>query len=261
MEMISTSEIRISVVVPRHRPSTTAVRAVVHDAFELGSTDERGRGLRRYRTMSAALGSRFAGRTGGLRIGVVGATGQVGTVMRTPARRARLPGGRDPLLRLGPFGRQHPDRGKASGRPSSRTPMVADPSGLDIALFSAGGSTSKELVTEVRGGRRHRHRQLLVRGASDPDVPLVVSEVNPGVRGAQRAQGHHREPELHHHGRDAGAQAAARRSRCAHPADRVDDLPSGIRCRSGRRRRARQARCARWSTATSPTSPSRRRRP
>ena len=31
----------------------------------------------------------------------------------------------------------------------------------------------------------------------DPDVPLVVPEINP--EDAQEASGHHRQPQLHHH--------------------------------------------------------------
>ena len=38
---------------------------------------------------------------------------------------------------------------------------TADLSGIDIALFSAGGGTSKVHAPAVRGGRRDRHRQLL----------------------------------------------------------------------------------------------------
>ena len=40
----------------------------------------------------------------------------------------------------------------------------------------------------------------------------MVSEVNPHARG-RPAQGHHRQPQLHDHGRDAGAAPAARRGR------------------------------------------------
>ena len=54
----------------------------------------------------------------------------------------------------------------------------------------------------------------------DPDVPLVVSEVNPHALGT-RPEGHHRQPQLHHHGRHAGAQAAARRGRPRPPRRRA----------------------------------------
>ena len=62
---------------------------------------------------------------------------------------------------------------------------VADPSGLDIALFSAGASSSKELaprfaeagVTVIDNSSAWRMH---------PDVPLIVSEVNPGeIRNAR----------------------------------------------------------------------------
>ncbi len=55
---------------------------------------------------------------------------------------------------------------------------AADPSGLDIALFSAGATTSRALVPRfVEAG------VIVVDNSSafrkDPDIPLVVSEVNP----------------------------------------------------------------------------------
>jgi aspartate-semialdehyde dehydrogenase len=57
---------------------------------------------------------------------------------------------------------------------------MADPSGLDIALFSAGASTSRALVpTFLDAG------VIVVDNSSafrrDPDIPLVVAEVNPGA--------------------------------------------------------------------------------
>ena len=54
---------------------------------------------------------------------------------------------------------------------------TADWSGLDIALFSAGGATSKELAPKVADAG-----VVVIDNSSawrmDPDVPLVVSEVN-----------------------------------------------------------------------------------
>jgi len=56
---------------------------------------------------------------------------------------------------------------------------VADPSGLDIALFSAGASSSKELAPKFASAG-----VTVIDNSSafrmDPDVPLIVSEVNPG---------------------------------------------------------------------------------
>jgi aspartate-semialdehyde dehydrogenase len=63
---------------------------------------------------------------------------------------------------------------------------VADPSGLDIALFSAGGATSKELAPKFAAAG-----VTVIDNSSawrmDPDVPLVVAEVNGGeVRNAPK---------------------------------------------------------------------------
>jgi aspartate-semialdehyde dehydrogenase len=111
-----------------------------------------------------------------MRVGVVGATGQVGGVMlRLLAERAF------PLDELRVF---------ASARSAGTTvrfgdreitvedATLADPGGLDIALFSAGGATSKALAPKYAAAGA-----TVVDNSSawrmDPDVPLVVSEVNP----------------------------------------------------------------------------------
>jgi aspartate-semialdehyde dehydrogenase len=55
---------------------------------------------------------------------------------------------------------------------------TADPSGIDIALFSAGATGSRELAPRFTGAGA-----IVIDNSSawrmDPDVPLVVSEVNP----------------------------------------------------------------------------------
>ena len=76
----------------------------------------------------------------------------------------------------------------------------------------------------------------------DPDVPLVVSEVNPDAL-ARATGGHHRQPELHDDGRDAAAQGAARRVRPA-------------RAWSPRATRPRAAPGRRASTSSPPRCPS-----
>ena len=95
------------------------------------------------------------------------------------ARRARLPGRRDPLLRLRALGRHARCRG-AAARSSSRTPRPPTSTGLDIALFSAGGATSRALAPRFAAAGA-----VVVDNSSawrmDPDVPLVVSEVNPAA--------------------------------------------------------------------------------
>lgn len=113
--------------------------------------------------------------TNGLRVGVVGATGQVGTVMR------RLLAERNfPIAELRFF---------ASARSAGSTLTwgdeeivvedadTADPSGLDIALFSAGATGSRALAPKFAAAGA-----VVIDNSSafrmDPDVPLVVPEVN-----------------------------------------------------------------------------------
>src|ERR1700760_2432150 len=108
-------------------------------------------------------------------IGVVGATGQVGQVMR------RLLDERDfPATSVRFFasarsqGRKLPFRGQEIEVEDAET---ADPTGLDIALFSAGKTMSR-----VQAPRFAAAGVTVVDNSSawrkDPDVPLVVSEVN-----------------------------------------------------------------------------------
>ncbi len=114
--------------------------------------------------------------TSGVRIGVVGATGQVGAVVR------RLLDEREfPVERIRFFasarsaGTTLPFRGEQIVVEDAST---ADPTGLDIAIFSAGGTTSK-----AQAPRFAAAGVLVIDNSSgwrmDPDVPLVVSEVNP----------------------------------------------------------------------------------
>jgi aspartate-semialdehyde dehydrogenase len=108
-------------------------------------------------------------------IGVVGATGQVGQVMR------KLLEERDfPVTSVRFFassrsqGKKLPFRGQEIEVEDAET---ADPSGLDIALFSAGATMSR-----VQAPRFAAAGAVVIDNSSafrkDPDVPLVVSEVN-----------------------------------------------------------------------------------
>ena len=165
-----------------------------------------------------------------------------------------LPSGRSRSTRSGsspPPGRPAPPSIGTARRSSSRTRPPPTSSGIDVALFSAGATSSRALAPRFAAAGA-----IVIDNSSawrmDPDVPLVVAEVNGHSRNAP--QGHHRQPELHHDGGDAGAQAAARRRRPRTP--RRQHLPGGQRWRAGRRRRARQAGAARSSTgpATSPST-------
>ncbi|WP_438487952.1 aspartate-semialdehyde dehydrogenase [Streptomyces sp. S186] len=111
-----------------------------------------------------------------MRIGIVGATGQVGGVMRRILAERNFP-----VEQLRLF---------ASARSAGRTlpwqdteitvedAATADYSGLDIVLFSAGGATSRALAEKVADAG-----PVVIDNSSawrrDPQVPLVVAEVNP----------------------------------------------------------------------------------
>jgi aspartate-semialdehyde dehydrogenase len=113
----------------------------------------------------------------GLRVGVVGATGQVGGVMRRVLAERAFP--------------VDEVRFFASSRSAGTTlpwegvdvrvedASTADPTGLDIALFLAGGATSKELAPRFAAAGA-----IVIDNSSawrmDPGVPLIVAEVNGG---------------------------------------------------------------------------------
>jgi aspartate-semialdehyde dehydrogenase len=108
-------------------------------------------------------------------VAVVGATGVVGRTMIQVLGERRFPVGELRLL--------------ASGRSAGRTVQVRDETieireatgdafdGVDIALFSAGADISKELAPQAAA----RGATVIDNSSAwrmDPDVPLVVSQVN-----------------------------------------------------------------------------------
>ena len=112
------------------------------------------------------------------RLGVVGATGQVGAVVLRLLVQRGLP---VEGLRLFASARSAGTTLRVGGREIVvEDAAAADPSGLDVVIFSAGGSTSKELAPRFASAGA-----TVVDNSSawrmDPDVPLVVSEVNPAA--------------------------------------------------------------------------------
>jgi aspartate-semialdehyde dehydrogenase len=106
------------------------------------------------------------------RVAVVGATGAVGTVMRAKLRERGFP-----ASAIVPFASE-----RSAGREldGETVRALSDDSiqGFDLAIFSAGGSTSGEWAPRfVEAGA------VVVDNSSkwrrDPEVPLVVAEVNP----------------------------------------------------------------------------------
>jgi aspartate-semialdehyde dehydrogenase len=109
-------------------------------------------------------------------IGVVGATGQVGVAMRQILLERAFPVGEVRFFASSrsagtvlPFG----DREVVV-----EDAMTADPTGLDIAVFSAGATTSRAIAERWADAG-----VIVVDNSSafrkDPAIPLVVSEVNP----------------------------------------------------------------------------------
>ncbi len=111
-----------------------------------------------------------------INIGVVGATGQVGVAMRQILLERNFPVGEVRFF----------SSARSAGKVlqfGDREVVVedaetADPTGLDVALFSAGATASRALVPRfVDAG------VIVVDNSSafrkDPAIPLVVSEVNP----------------------------------------------------------------------------------
>jgi len=106
-----------------------------------------------------------------LHVGVVGATGLVGTMIREILAERKFPMA---SLRLFASARS---AGKVLDGVTVEDAASADYSGLDVVLFSAGGSTSKALAEKVAATGA-----IVIDNSSawrsDPRVPLVVSEVN-----------------------------------------------------------------------------------
>ena len=107
-----------------------------------------------------------------MRVAVVGATGAVGTVMRQKLRERGFP-----ASEIVPFASERSEGKELDGVPCR---VLADDTiqGFDLALFSAGATTSRAWAQKfVDAGA------VVVDNSSafrrDPEIPLVVSEVNP----------------------------------------------------------------------------------
>lgn len=111
-----------------------------------------------------------------MHVGVVGATGMVGTVMRQLLAERKYPLS---SLRLFASARSAGSMVEWNGRTITiEDAATADPHGLDVVLFSAGASTSRALAE-----RYAQAGATVIDNSSawrmNPDVPLIVAEVNP----------------------------------------------------------------------------------
>ena len=111
-----------------------------------------------------------------MRIGIVGATGMVGEAMRSILEERKFP---LDDVRFFASARSAGRKLEFMGREIVvEDADTADYAGVDIAIFSAGASTSRALAPKVAAAGA-----VVVDNSSawrmDPEVPLVVSEVNP----------------------------------------------------------------------------------
>ena len=111
-----------------------------------------------------------------MRVAIVGASGQVGTVMRAilaergfPVDQMRYFGSARSAGSVLPWGNQEIVVEDAA---------MADFTGIDVALMSSGATSSKALAPRIAAAGA-----VVIDNSSawrmDPDVPLVVAEVNP----------------------------------------------------------------------------------
>ncbi|HTZ85221.1 MAG TPA: aspartate-semialdehyde dehydrogenase [Solirubrobacteraceae bacterium] len=109
----------------------------------------------------------------GYRVAVVGATGQVGTLMLQLLREREFP-----AREIVPFASERSAGRELEGGLVVQGLSVDSIQGFDLAIFSAGGSTSGEWAP-----RFAEAGAVVVDNSSrwrmNDDVPLVVSEVNP----------------------------------------------------------------------------------
>ncbi|GAA4187312.1 aspartate-semialdehyde dehydrogenase [Gryllotalpicola kribbensis] len=114
--------------------------------------------------------------TNGFHVAVVGATGQVGAVMRRLLAEREFP---IASIRFFATARSAGTTLEFKGEQIVVEDVeTADPSGIDIALFSAGATGSRAAAPRFAAAGA-----LVIDNSSawrmDPEVPLVVSEVNP----------------------------------------------------------------------------------
>ena len=162
-------------------------------------------------------------------LAVVGATGAVGTVMLDILSTGEDVWGE---IRLVASARSAGKRARGPGRGGRGRQALAPEAfdGVDVAMFDVPDEVSAEWapIAAARGAVAVDNSGAF---RMDPDVPLVVPEVNP-EQVARPAQGHHRQPQLHDPVDDGRPRRPASRVRPAGAGRGL--LPGGLR--AGRHR-------------------------
>lgn len=119
-------------------------------------------------------------------VAIVGATGQVGRVMRSILEERDFPADHVRFFSSPrSAGTELEFRGETVVVEDLSQQTVESLKGIDIALFSAGGSTSLQWSPVfAEAGATVVDNSSAFR--KDPDVPLIVSEVNPGAKDETR---------------------------------------------------------------------------
>ena len=165
----------------------------------------------------------------GYKVAVVGATGNVGREMMNILDERKFPA--DEVVALA--SRRSVGVEVSYGDRTLKVKALEhyDFSDVDICLMSAGGAVSKEWSPKIGAGGT-----VVIDNSSawrmDPDVPLIVPEVNAAaIRGLCQEE-HYCESELLDRAARGGVEAAARQGH--HQARRGRDLSVGFGCGQGR---------------------------
>ena len=164
----------------------------------------------------------------GYKVAVVGATGNVGREMLNILDERKFPA--DEVVALASRRSMGVEVSYGDRTLKVKALEHYDFSDVDICLMSAGGAVSKEWSPKIGAAGA-----VVIDNSSawrmDPDVPLIVPEVNADAVGGLHQEEHHRQSELLDRAARGRAEAAARQGH--HQARRGRDLSVGVGRRQG----------------------------
>ena len=168
----------------------------------------------------------------GYRVAVVGATGNVGREMLNILAERQFPLDEVAAVASSRSTGDVIDFGDSGESSRSRTSSISTLPAGTSRLFAAGSEVSKVYAPKAAAaGCTVIDNSSLFR--MDPDVPLIVPEVNAEAIAGYAQEEHHRQPQLLDRAAGGGAEAAARRGEDQARGGR--DLPVGLGRRQSRR--------------------------